>query len=78
MTYTEIVKKLVGNIRPIGESNTDNERFGNLKDMCELVDDLIVEIDSVHYYNRNSHEASVKRAADYANDFLTNTIGIKD
>lgn len=76
MTYTEITKKLVGDISPIGESNTDEVRFENLKEMCTLVNDLIAEIDNVAFYNKNSHESSVKRAGEYASIFLTKTIGI--
>ena len=41
MTNTDVVKKLIGKINPIGETNTDNERFENLKAMCELVNNLI-------------------------------------
>ena len=76
MTYTEIVSKLIGNINPIGETNTDNERFENLKQICELVNNLVSQIDSVSYENRNSNEFSVKRASDYASEFLSQTLGI--
>lgn len=78
MTNTDVVKKLIGNINPVGETNTDNERFENLKEMCELVNNLIECIDDVSYNNRNSHEASIKRASVYASDFLKDTIRIKD
>ena len=74
----EIVMSLVGNINPIGQANTDNDRFENLKDLCELVDDLVVKIDDVYYKNKDSHEFSVKRASDYANKFLTDNLGIKE
>ena len=78
MTNTDIVKKLIGNINPIGETNTDDERFENLKEMCVLVNDLITDIDDMAYRNINSHEFSVKRAAQFAHDFLTQTVGISD
>lgn len=74
----EIVMSLIGNINPIGQANTDNDRFENLKDLCELVDDLVVKIDDVYYKNKDSHEFSVKRASDYANKFLTENLGIKE
>lgn len=74
----EIVMSLIGNINPIGQSNTDNDRFENLKDLCELVDDLVGKIDDVSYKNKDSHEFSVKRASDYANKFLTENLGIKE
>jgi len=74
----EIVMSLVGNINPIGDTNTDNDRFENLKNLCELVYDLLGEIDEVSYKNKDSHEFSVKRASDYANKFLTDNLGIKE
>lgn len=76
MTHLEIVKKLIGPIRPVGETNTDNERFENLKNLCQLVDDLVTEIDSVGCDFKDSHEFSVKRASEYASKFLTDTIRI--
>ena len=42
MEYTDIIKKLIGNINPIGETNTDNERFENLKELCYLVQNFII------------------------------------
>ena len=77
MTHTEIVKKLVGNIQSIGETRTDEERLENLKAMCEVVNNLVTEIDRVAYENRNSHKYSVKQMADFANNFLTNIIGVE-
>lgn len=78
MNNYDVVKKLIGNINPIGEANTDNERFENLKELCTLVRDLISEIDTVSYRNRDSKEFSVKRAGDYAKHFLTKVIGIEE
>lgn len=72
----KVVKKLVGNINPIGETNTDNERFENLKMLCELVEKLVIDIDEVSYLNKNAHQFSIKRASDYANGFI-NKIGIE-
>ena len=78
MTHTEIVNKLIGTVMPSGDSSRDDERFENLKAMCELVNNLITQIDDVSYRNRESHEFSVKRSADFAKDFLTNSVGIKE
>lgn len=77
MNHLEIVKKLVGPINPVGETTTDNQRFENLKIMCELVDSLLIEIDKVNYDNIDSKEFSVRRSADYAANFFTK-IGIKE
>ena len=54
MDIHEIVKKLVGSITPIGETTTDNERFENLQVICNLVENLIMDLDDMVYYNRNS------------------------
>lgn len=78
MDIYEVVTKLVGRINPVGETNTDNERFENLKVMCELVGKLIVDIDTVGYSNKTAYEFSKKRAADYADKFIKERIGISD
>jgi hypothetical protein len=72
----KIVRKLIGSIRPVGSSETDSERFGNLVVMCEVVNELITNIDSVGYDFKDYKEASIKRASDYASEFLTKKIGI--
>ena len=37
----EVVKRLVGPIEPIGETQADAERLENLNDMITLLDDLL-------------------------------------
>lgn len=74
MTNHEIVKKLIGNIRPVGESNTDAERFGNLKEMCSLVEMLIMDIVDMEFDNRDDKQGSVRKCCDYASKFLDETI----
>jgi len=78
LTHTEIVEKLIGPIRPIGKSEVDAERFENLKQMCELVNNLVRQIDAVEYDNRGAHEHSIKQARDYAGKFLSDTLGISN
>ncbi len=70
INHTDIVKKLIGGIDPIGKSEIDSERFENLKDMCNLVSNLVSEIYKVYYENKDRHEASIKKAAQYADNFL--------
>jgi hypothetical protein len=65
MTHLLIVNKLIGPIEPVGETTTDERRYENLKAQCELVEHLILDIQYV-----------AKRAGEYADKFLTNTIGI--
>ena len=69
MDIHEIVKKLVGKIDPVGETNTDNDRFENLKAMTELVDELLSDIYRVARGN-NRHEYSINRAGQFASSFL--------
>lgn len=70
MTNTQIVMKLIGPITPVGETHTDNERFENLKDLCELVSELNLKIKEVAE-ERTRQEYSIKRAGEYANNFLS-------
>jgi len=56
VTLHEIVKKLVGKINPVGETNTDNARYENLKVMTGLVDNLLVDINTVALNNKNKQE----------------------
>lgn len=76
LTTKEIVKKLIGNIRPSGEYAIDEERFENLKEMCMLVSELIEDIDSVNldFYQSEAHSES--KASEYALKFLTKELGI--
>jgi hypothetical protein len=76
MEIYDVVKKLTGEVNPVGETNTDNDRFENLKTLCDLVDKLLTDIDGV-IPNKRRHEFSMKRAGDYAGDFYTR-IGIEE
>lgn len=78
LNIESVVSKLIGSISPTGQHSVDLERLENLKEMCELVNTLVTRIDEIGYQNKDSQEASVKEIADYANNFLTETLGIKD
>jgi len=73
MDVHEIVSKLIGPIEPVGETHTDNERFENLKNLTELVEGLLYDIDRVAS-NKNRAEYSMKRAGQHA-EFFINEIG---
>lgn len=75
MNIHEIVKKLVGEINPVGETNTDNERFKNLKVMTDLVSRLVYDIDTVGM-KKDRAEYSIKRAGEFADTFLEHDLGI--
>ena len=72
----EVVKKLVGKINPIGETNTDDKRFNNLKEMCALIEKLLTLIAELHQYE-NNQQYSIKRSGMYAIKFYDN-LGIKE
>jgi len=66
----EIVKKLVGPIKPIGETNTDNDRFENLKTLIDLVDELLQDVDFVSVRYKKCEAFSMKRSGECASKFL--------
>ncbi len=76
MEIKDVIMKLVGPIDPIGSTHVDNERFENLKILCNLVDSLVTDIDNVAYKNERASEFSKKRAAEFAANFLTKNLGI--
>ena len=73
----EVVKKLVGEIEPIGATEEDDKRFENLKIMTELIDKLLYDIDNINYRFKKSHQFSMKRAAEYASKFQDD-LGIQE
>ena len=73
MEIKEIVNRLVGEINPLGCSSRDPQRLENLKVMCELVTDLIEEVQYVSR-NKDSYEGSVKTIGEYADKFLREDI----
>jgi len=76
MELIEIVNKLVGRIDPAGDASRDDQYFENLVVMCDLVNELVTQIDNVSYRNKDAYEASVVKAKDYAFNFLTKDLGI--
>jgi hypothetical protein len=76
MTHLEITNKLIGPINPVGETTSDDARYENLKAQCELVEQLILDIQYVAKNNKDRSEYSMKRSGEYAERFLANTIGI--
>lgn len=77
LTYRQIVERIVGKISPVGESNEDRERLENLKQVCHLTAVLLAEIENVYTDNKEAQQFSIKQAANYAKDFLINSIGLE-
>lgn len=71
MTIYDIVKKLIGNIMPIGETREDDIRFEHLKATTELVDLLLDDIKRASHCS-NKGEFSLKRSEEFASKFLDN------
>lgn len=73
----EIVEKMIGPITPVASQQVDDERFENLKALCRLTEDLVRDLDRVAMM-KGRYEASVKRAGEYADTFMTERLGIPD
>jgi hypothetical protein len=69
MEMIDIVKKLIGPIQPVGESNEDRKRLENLNEFITLADEMIIKLKDVAE-NSDSHEHSVALAGDTAKKFL--------
>jgi len=69
MDYYEVVKKLIGPIEPVGETNTDNARFENLVNMIDLMENMLADIADVAE-RETAPEYSVSRAGKEARKFL--------
>ncbi len=68
-TIQEVTNKLIGPVRPVGETHEDNIRFENLKALCEVIDRLMGDVSDVRAYSHSS-EFSKVRAAEYAANFI--------
>jgi hypothetical protein len=69
MTTYDVVKKLIGPITPVGQTDQDIVRYNNLYQMCHLVEDILAAISEVSGYTTSS-EYSVNRAGNFAKDFI--------
>jgi len=66
MDYHEIVKKLVGPIKPQGDSSMDQTTNNNLTAMIHLAEMLMMDIQDVKFHTDGRPEASIKRANEKA------------
>lgn len=69
MELHDVVRKLVGPIEPVGDSNIDRQRFENIKAMTELIDRLLFDIYQVAPC-ADRHEDSMKKIGNHARRFL--------
>lgn len=75
MTNFDVVKKLIGDIRPVGDASRDPQRLENLKAMCELHAEIHAAIDAVAYDFKDDKQSSVKECCDVANKYI-DSLGI--
>ncbi len=75
MEIYDIVKKLIGDIEPIGAEHCDKKSFESLKATTELVNALLHDIDDVACEYTDAYQDSIKKACKFANEFL-DEIGI--
>ena len=64
----EVIDKLIGEIKPIGETNYDNKVEENLNTMVEVVGHYVDKICEVA--QMNSYCASIKDCQEIARDFV--------
>jgi hypothetical protein len=74
MDIHEIVKKLLGPIKPVGETNTDEKRLDNLSATLDLIDCLLEDVQDITRY-KDSHEYSRAKAGKKAADYLRSLLG---
>lgn len=68
---SDLVMKINGEIEPVGETHTDDERYFNLLNLLEVMDILIDEIMYV-YDCADSNDFSMKRSGDKAVEWFHN------
>lgn len=69
MTIHEIVRKLIGEIDPVGETNMDAKRLANLKDNIELIKLLLQDMNDLTYLAKD-YRQSVKTFGNKAQEFF--------
>jgi hypothetical protein len=76
MTNYEVVKKLIGNVRPKGDASRDYEILENLKALIELHSEIHKAIDDVAYDFKDSNEGTIKMCQQEASKYL-DSLGIE-
>lgn len=70
MEVYEVVKKLIGEIDPVGSSHVDEKRYDNLTAMITLAGEILGDISYVAR-SENDSEHSVSKAGKRARAFLS-------
>ena len=75
MTNYDIVKKLIGDVRPKGDASRDYQILENLKELIKLHAEIHKAIDDVAYDFRDDKQASIKMCHQEASKYL-DSLGI--
>lgn len=73
MNMEEVVMKLIGPVRPVGDSNEDRNRLNNTRNLTELIGRLLKTVGDLSTYD-NRHEASMRLIGIHAGEFLDDEI----
>lgn len=63
---SDAILSLIGNVHPVGETNTDDRRYENLKLACEILRNLVNAIREVCVECKEHAAFSINRAGEYA------------
>jgi hypothetical protein len=76
MTNYDVVKKLIGNVRPQGDASIDYKIIENLKALIELHSEIHKAINDVAYDFKDRYEGSIKMCQQEASKYL-DSLGIE-
>ena len=65
----KVVLALIGDVKPVGETHTDDVRYENLAKLTALTDALLDDIDEIATENKDRVECSMRRAGKFCSDF---------
>jgi len=75
MTNYDVVKKLIGDVRPKGDASRDYQILENLKALIELHAEIHKAIDDVAYDFKDDKQSSVKMCCEEASKYI-DSLGI--
>jgi len=75
MTNYDVVKKLIGDVRPKGDASRDYEILDNLRALIELHSEIHKAIDDIAYDFKDDKQGTVKMCCDEAKKYL-DSLGI--
>jgi hypothetical protein len=77
MTNYDVVKKLIGDVRPKGDASIDYQILENLKALIELHAEIHKAIDDVAYDFKDDRKGSIIMCQREASEYL-DSLGIAD